>query len=836
MIRRPWLVAAAFALSALLLGGALAWMTRLTLELERSEVAALERAVYEENVRIALWRMDASLAALIARENARPGGSFVEAAAGRPGAESAAGAVGDAPGGGPREEPAGGPGEERLVRARFAVGADGELRSEPRLPPPAWVASLEIPPSLPGAEETVLIAAGPTAEPTSVPEPVPVEVAEAPSQRPAGGIPQRETPGMAERLQEGPVVQAERLRDASPEVRADRVGPGSDERGRQSAYTQEQLNRVGFEQRQQLGVQSNFFIPPPSEPATPASAEAGEPAAAGDEGGVAAPGKSSGAAEAEEPSGPVTPAPSQAAGGFVLVGPRIEEPTGAGEIEESTTTPDPGQAATHGAATAASMPDTTPPAGATGTEEPSPGSAIAATEPGSTAPVGVTGGEEPTAPGPDGPAEVQVPAGPGAGEPTDPAGGEEPAVPDVEAPTAPVTPSPPTDPRSAAPAAASTAAPRATGAPIPRASPPRARPGTEAVVVESAFMPRWLGDDLVLLRRVRRGPTGLLQGVWLDWGAVQDWLLGQTRDLLPAGELQPGEGRPDPGRSLALLPARLAPGPMPAVVKPDWTPVRLTLAAAWGAVLLAVLGVGGLLVGTVRLSQRRADFASAVTHELRTPLTTFRLYSEMLRDGMVADEDRSSYLETLSAEAGRLEHLVTNVLAFSRLEQGKARSEGLGALPLGELLGPIVPRLRERADRGGLGLEAGPGEAALERVPVRADPAGVEQILANLVDNACKYAAGSQPPVLHLEVEERGPEVVITLRDHGPGVGPQERRRLFRPFHKSARHAAETAPGVGLGLALSRRLARGMGGSLRLARSSEGAAFELALRRGSAQR
>ncbi len=73
------------------------------------------------------------------------------------------------------------------------------------------------------------------------------------------------------------------------------------------------------------------------------------------------------------------------------------------------------------------------------------------------------------------------------------------------------------------------------------------------------------------------------------------------------------------------------------------------------------------------LSERRRIFVSAVTHELRTPLTTFRLYTDMLADGMVSGEEkRRSYLERLRGEAQRLSHLVENVLFYARLESGRA--------------------------------------------------------------------------------------------------------------------------------------------------------------------
>ena len=113
---------------------------------------------------------------------------------------------------------------------------------------------------------------------------------------------------------------------------------------------------------------------------------------------------------------------------------------------------------------------------------------------------------------------------------------------------------------------------------------------------------------------------------------------------------------------------------------------------------------------------------------------------------------------------------------------------------------------------------------------VRADVSAVERILVNLVDNACKFASRAANPYIVLELDRRDRLAVLRVRDYGPGISKREERRLFKPFRKSAREAANSAPGVGLGLALSRRLARQMGGRLRLDRRiKEGACFELIL-------
>jgi signal transduction histidine kinase len=227
----------------------------------------------------------------------------------------------------------------------------------------------------------------------------------------------------------------------------------------------------------------------------------------------------------------------------------------------------------------------------------------------------------------------------------------------------------------------------------------------------------------------------------------------------------------------------------------------------------------------MRLSERRASFVSAVTHELRTPLTTFRLYSDMLETGAVREEKRGQYLRVLSREADRLSHLVENVLAFSRIERGSARSH-VSVTTIDGFFASQHERWSARLATAGLKLviQSAPG------LSLRAELNSLEHILFNLIDNAAKYAAGSDPPQVEITARAENGSLVIEVADHGPGIPSADRKRIFRPFHKSAREAADTQSGVGLGLALSRRLAADLGGSLALAAGSQGGArFHLRL-------
>ncbi|HPD29029.1 MAG TPA: HAMP domain-containing sensor histidine kinase [Phycisphaerae bacterium] len=350
-------------------------------------------------------------------------------------------------------------------------------------------------------------------------------------------------------------------------------------------------------------------------------------------------------------------------------------------------------------------------------------------------------------------------------------------------------------------------------------------------VKEGSARSLWIGDTLVLARRARVNGSEYIQGCRFDWPGIQSWLLGEIRDLLPEARLEPADLELDQTdtRRLAALPIRLVPGDIPSPPAQGMSPVRMTLLVAWSCLLLAAAAVIILLVGTMSLSERRAAFVSAVTHEMRTPLTTFRMYTEMLTGGMVpSEEKRRRYLDTLRVEAERLSHLVENVLAYARLEKNRAISAAQN-VTLAELIARVEKRLAERAAQAGMKLEVSRPEDICSST-VHVDPSAVEQILFNLVDNACKYAVSTGDRRIRLETLRDGGKATVRVRDYGPGIPEREARKLFRPFCKSAKDAANSSPGVGLGLALSRRLARHMGGDLRLDQSvNDGACFVLTL-------
>lgn len=359
-------------------------------------------------------------------------------------------------------------------------------------------------------------------------------------------------------------------------------------------------------------------------------------------------------------------------------------------------------------------------------------------------------------------------------------------------------------------------------------------------VEQLGFEPAWLADpstgrpELVLRRVVRIDEQSVTQGFWLDWPAISARLVERVRDLLPGARVEPYVGPADAApraRLLASIPVVLDPGSLPAAAGPGAGALRVTLVVTWLAVLAAIAAIGVVLRAAMVLGDRRGRFVSAVTHELRTPLTTFCLYTEMLADGMVPEESsRRSYLETLKGESRRLARIVENVLDYARLGQGRAHPNGHAArTAAADLLARVRPVLQRRADQDRMELvfEAG----ALGDAACAADPQSVERILYNLVDNACKYASDAADRRIHVSagLSRRGDTLEVVIRDHGPGIPASDRRRVFQSFHRARRDEHGPKAGIGLGLALSRALARELGGDLELLDNPGGATLRLTL-------
>lgn len=353
--------------------------------------------------------------------------------------------------------------------------------------------------------------------------------------------------------------------------------------------------------------------------------------------------------------------------------------------------------------------------------------------------------------------------------------------------------------------------------------------------------PMWVGENLILARRVRSRDQPKVQVCWLNWNSIELALREEVKDLLPSVSFEPidAEKELNIGTALTTLPVRLVVNDPNLIatlgidrmkkLPSGFSGLTISLLVSWLGLGLATLAATVLLHGVLKMSERRASFVSAVTHELRTPLTTFRMYAEMLAEKMVPPEKTQEYANTLRVQADRLSHLVENVLQFARLERGNAANPA-ESLSVVALLERFQDRLIERVEQEGMKLELVLPEAVAETT-VHTQPSQIEQILFNLVDNACKYAKPFSDPRVIVKVELVDNKLIFQVQDHGPGVEKKYRARMFQPFCKSDQDAANSAPGVGLGLALCQRMAKTLKGRLYLAaeKSSDatGACFVL---------
>ncbi|MCB9674706.1 MAG: PAS domain-containing sensor histidine kinase [Alphaproteobacteria bacterium] len=211
----------------------------------------------------------------------------------------------------------------------------------------------------------------------------------------------------------------------------------------------------------------------------------------------------------------------------------------------------------------------------------------------------------------------------------------------------------------------------------------------------------------------------------------------------------------------------------------------------------------------------KSAFLASMSHELRTPLNAILGYSELVAEELDGHPSQAD-LEKIQASGLHLLGLVDEVLDLARVESGIVEI-AREPVDLEALLAGVAATVELRARRRGIQLELDctAGEVALDSQRVR-------QILVNLVGNAVKYAVPGRV-VLGATWSRAGLELYV--EDEGPGLGPEDRERIFEPF----RQLTSESDGVGLGLPVSRRLARALGGDLVVGPAGRGSRFALIL-------
>jgi len=195
----------------------------------------------------------------------------------------------------------------------------------------------------------------------------------------------------------------------------------------------------------------------------------------------------------------------------------------------------------------------------------------------------------------------------------------------------------------------------------------------------------------------------------------------------------------------------------------------------------------------------RLQILAAVSHDLRTPLTRMRMRAELLADGPLRGK--------LQADLAEMQGLVEEGLAYAR--SAHAALEPARAVDLHALLDSLVCDYTDAGHRVAL------ADAPL--APLTTRPQALRRIVTNLVDNALRFGGEAQ-----IAVERDGVGLHIAVRDHGPGIPPDQLAAVMKPFHRLDSSRSRDSGGAGLGLAIAQQLAGALGASLTLHNRSEG--------------
>lgn len=190
----------------------------------------------------------------------------------------------------------------------------------------------------------------------------------------------------------------------------------------------------------------------------------------------------------------------------------------------------------------------------------------------------------------------------------------------------------------------------------------------------------------------------------------------------------------------------------------------------------------------------RREFSANVSHELKTPLQSILGYAEIMKNGLVKDEDKQRFLERIHAEAGNMIELIQNIMELSRLDENKTLDE-FEDVDLLKLAQSVILRLKHKAQTKGVTLNVSGSSACV---------CGVQSILSevlyNLVDNSIKYNKDNGK--VDVKVQDGSEEVTVSVSDTGIGIGAADRERVFERFYRADKSHSKEIGGTGLGLSI----------------------------------
>lgn len=227
---------------------------------------------------------------------------------------------------------------------------------------------------------------------------------------------------------------------------------------------------------------------------------------------------------------------------------------------------------------------------------------------------------------------------------------------------------------------------------------------------------------------------------------------------------------------------------------------------------------------SLREAEQKVSFVNQVSHELKTPLTNIRMYGELL-DNAIPEDDLHlhKWSRIVIAESERLSRLIANVLSFAKSERSALK---LAIQPgvVDETVASVVTSWQPVLEKLGKTIQVNAAAPGI----VEYDRDALAQILGNLLSNVEKYASSGRRVIIST-AQGNGVTTVI-LSDDGPGIPASDRERVFVPFARLSNRVSDGVTGTGIGLGISRDLARMHGGDLKIDASESGACFRLTLK------
>ncbi|KAF7771908.1 two-component system, OmpR family, sensor histidine kinase KdpD [Pseudoalteromonas citrea] len=270
----------------------------------------------------------------------------------------------------------------------------------------------------------------------------------------------------------------------------------------------------------------------------------------------------------------------------------------------------------------------------------------------------------------------------------------------------------------------------------------------------------------------------------------------------------------------------------------------LPLAATYSLGLMALLVLGIVLgcygfyhlgVKQLRLAEQRLNFVSSVSHELKTPLTSIRMYSEMLKSGMVPSEEyKLEYYEFIHCESERLSRLIDNILQLSKLSQPQHTVEPQYT-KLSILIDIIHSKVSSLVVKNAFQLDMLNDFNDPDNVLVLVDLDAFSQVVINITDNAVKFfdhdtiqdKARQKIDFIFKVDPKNKDQLCMEIRDYGDGISAEQQSKIFELFYRGGSELTRSTQGTGIGLALVNELVSAQQGTIQVERMSPGLSMKV---------